>query len=47
MLTNSKDSNGYLKDMRRRDEGFNEGWGKLPPPLKSKAHHMKKLKYGK
>ena len=32
-LTDSKDPNGYLKDMRRRDEGFNEGWGKLPPPL--------------
>ncbi|MBS3074444.1 Bro-N domain-containing protein [Candidatus Pacearchaeota archaeon] len=28
-LTESKDPNGYLKDMRRRDEGFNEGWGQI------------------
>src|SRR3972149_6587430 len=33
-LTDSKDPNGYLKDMRRRDEGFNEGWGKIATPLK-------------
>ncbi|MBI3026619.1 hypothetical protein HYY70_00765, partial [Candidatus Woesearchaeota archaeon] len=26
-LTDSKDPKGYLKDMRRRDEGFSEGWG--------------------
>ena len=33
-LTDSKDPNGYLKDMRRRDEGFNEGWGQIATPLK-------------
>jgi len=33
-LTDSKDPGGYLKDMRRRDEGFKEGWDKLPLPLK-------------
>jgi len=33
-LTDSKDPSGYLKDMRRRDEGFKEGWGKLPHPLR-------------
>jgi DNA-damage-inducible protein D len=32
-LTDSKDPNGYLKDMRRRDEGFNEGWGQIATPL--------------
>jgi hypothetical protein len=33
-LTDSKDPNGYIKDMRRRDEGFNEGWGQIATPLK-------------
>lgn len=28
-LTNSKDPSGYLKDMRRRDEGFAQGWGQI------------------
>lgn len=28
-LTDSVDPAGYLKDMRRRDEGFNEGWGQI------------------
>ncbi|PIN80212.1 phage antirepressor protein [Candidatus Woesearchaeota archaeon CG10_big_fil_rev_8_21_14_0_10_30_7] len=28
-LTDSKDPSGYLKDMRRRDEGFSEGWGQI------------------
>ena len=32
-LTDSKDPNGYLKDMRRRDEGFKEGWGQIATPL--------------
>jgi len=32
-LTDSKDPNGYLKDMRRRDWGFNEGWGQIATPL--------------
>ena len=29
VLTDSRDPAGYLKDMRRRDEGFREGWGQI------------------
>lgn len=32
-LTDSKDPSGYLKDMRRRDEGFAQGWGQIAAPL--------------
>ena len=32
-LTGSKDPKGYLKDMRRRDEGLAEGWGQIATPL--------------
>lgn len=32
-LTDSKDPFGYLKDMRRRDEGFAQGWGRIATPL--------------
>ncbi|MBU0627829.1 MAG: Bro-N domain-containing protein [Nanoarchaeota archaeon] len=32
-ITESKDPAGYLKDMRRRDEGFAEGWGQIATPL--------------
>ena len=32
-LTDSKDPKGYLKDMRRSDEGFSEGWGQIATPL--------------
>ena len=32
-LTDSKDPSGYLKDMRRRDESFKEGWGQIATPL--------------
>ena len=32
-LTDSKNPSGYLKDMRRRDEGFKEGWGQIATPL--------------
>lgn len=32
-LTDSKDPAGYLKDMRRRDESFKEGWGQIAAPL--------------
>ena len=32
-LTDSKDPKGYLKDMRRRDEGFSQGWGQIATPL--------------
>lgn len=33
VLTDSKDPSGYLKDMRRRDPGLNEGWGQIATPL--------------
>ena len=33
VLADSKNPSGYLKDMRRRDEGFNEGWGQIATPL--------------
>ncbi|MFT4326702.1 MAG: Bro-N domain-containing protein [Candidatus Woesearchaeota archaeon] len=33
VLSNSKDPAGYLKDMRRRDESFNKGWGQIATPL--------------
>ena len=32
-LTDSKNPSGYLKDMRRRDEGFAQGWGQIATPL--------------
>jgi len=32
-LTDSSDPSGYLKDMRRRDEGFAQGWGQIATPL--------------
>lgn len=32
-LTESKNPSGYLKDMRRRDSSFNEGWGQIATPL--------------
>lgn len=32
-LTDSADPLGYLKDMRRRDEGFAQGWGQIATPL--------------
>ena len=42
VLTESKDSNGYLKDMRRRDEGFREGWGQIATPLEisTEGHYL-------
>ncbi|MBI2106620.1 Bro-N domain-containing protein [Candidatus Woesearchaeota archaeon] len=33
VLTDSKDPSGYLKDMRRRDEGFAKGWRQIATPL--------------
>ena len=33
VLTDSKDPKGYLKDMRRRDDGFAQGWGQIATPL--------------
>ena len=32
-VVESKDTSGYIKDMRRRDEGFAEGWGHIATPL--------------
>ena len=32
-LTDSTDPSGYLKDMRRRDEGFAQGWGQIATPF--------------
>jgi DNA-damage-inducible protein D len=34
VLTDSKDPDGYLKDIRRRDDGLREGWGQIATPLK-------------
>lgn len=34
ILTDSKNPGNYLKDMRRRDSSFNEGWGQIATPLK-------------
>lgn len=33
VLTDSKNPSGYLKDMRRRDDSFNEGWGQIATSL--------------
>ncbi len=33
VLTGSKNPKGYLKDMRRRDEGFSQGWVQIATPL--------------
>ncbi|MBI2145442.1 hypothetical protein HYU18_03920 [Candidatus Woesearchaeota archaeon] len=32
-LTDSTNPSGYLKDMRRRDEGFAQGWVQIATPL--------------
>lgn len=32
-LTDSTSPSNYLKDMRRRDEGFKQGWGQIATPL--------------
>jgi len=34
ILSESKDPAGYIKDMRRRDEGLSKGWGQIATPLK-------------
>ena len=34
VLTDSKDTKGYIKDMRRRDEELSKGWGQIATPLK-------------
>lgn len=33
VLSESKNPSGYLKDMRRRDEGLAKGWGQIATPL--------------
>ena len=33
ILTDSKDVQGYIKDMRRRDEEISKGWGQIATPL--------------
>ena len=35
ILVETKDATGYLKDMRRRDAGFKEGWGQIATPCKN------------
>ncbi len=37
VLTDSKNPSGYLKDMRRRDKSFSEGWGQIATPLSIKT----------
>ncbi len=32
-LTDSVDPNGYIKDMRRRDDELSKGWGQIATPL--------------
>jgi len=32
-LTDSAQPDGYLKDMRRRDEELSKGWGQIATPL--------------
>ncbi len=33
VLTDSRNSKGYIKDMRRRDEELSKGWGQIATPL--------------
>ncbi len=33
VLTDSVDPNGYIKDMRRRDDELSKGWGQIATPL--------------
>ena len=33
VLSESKNPKGYLRDLRRRDEGLKEGWGQIATPL--------------
>jgi len=33
VLTESKDTKGYIKDMRRRDDALSKGWGQIATPL--------------
>jgi prophage antirepressor-like protein len=32
-LTNSRQPDGYIKDMRRRDPELGKGWGQIATPL--------------
>jgi DNA-damage-inducible protein D len=33
VLTDSTNPKSYLKDMKRRDESFSEGWGQIATPF--------------
>ncbi|MBI4150938.1 Bro-N domain-containing protein [Candidatus Woesearchaeota archaeon] len=33
VITETSDPSGYLKDMRRRDASFSQGWGQIATPL--------------
>jgi len=37
VLTDSKDSSGYIKDMRRRNKELSKGWGQIATPLLIKS----------
>lgn len=37
ILTESKDAQGYIKDMRRRDGELSKGWGQIATPLSIKT----------
>ena len=37
VLTDSIDPQGYIKDMRRRDEELSKGWGQIATPLEIKT----------
>jgi hypothetical protein len=33
VLRDSRNPSNYLKDMRKRDDSFNKGWGQIATPL--------------
>src|SRR3989344_4831821 len=37
VLTESSDPKGYLKDLKRRDESFSQGWGQIATLLSIKT----------
>jgi len=43
ILTDSKDVQGYIKDMRRRDKEISKGWGQIatPPYRRNKRRKTK------
>lgn len=42
ILTDSKDVQGYIKDMRHRDEELSTGWGKIATPFISTPKEVHK-----